>query len=169
MGFEGQFYLAHPYFMYEQIRAWELEAEKRVGIDFYNPFYDGKMQQDEFKKLNENPALRLDRSWIDTEKIVPPDLKYIADKKGLVSIFSNVPMAGTPMELFFAALLVKIPTFSLGLDFISPWMVHHTSKKQVAKSFDELESQLIAYRDSKDKESYINKYDLPFEITIKKL
>jgi nucleoside 2-deoxyribosyltransferase len=139
-------YLAHPAFIEKEVRAWELEVEKRLNVDFLNPFYENTHQQDEFKKLQSDEKLRWDRSWLPTEKIVEPDLAYIDSCDSLTAIFADVPMAGTPMELFYAHRFKKMQTFSLCLGkFVSPWIIHHTSGKRIARSYEELEQQLKNY------------------------
>ncbi len=141
-------YLAHPAFIEEEVRAWELGVEKRLGIDFFNPFYENAHQQDMFKKLQSDKSGQLiwDRTWQSVDIIVDPDLVYIDGCDFLTAIFADVPMAGTPMELFYAHHCKNMQTFSACLGkFVSPWIIRHTSGQQVARTYDELEQQLKNY------------------------
>ncbi len=144
-------YLAHPAFIEKEVRVWELDAEKRLGIDFFNPFYENEHQKDLFEKLQADKTGQLiwDRTWQPADRIVEPDLAYIDGCDFLTAIFADVPMAGTPMELFYAHRCKNMQTFSACIGkFVSSWIVRHTSGK-VARSYEELEQQLKDYISTK--------------------
>lgn len=105
-------YLAHPYKIRKDIRKKELEFESKTKIDLFNPFVDGMET----------------KGWVNNKKegkkIVEKDLKYIKECDGMLAIFdNNITSYGTPMELFYAAKILKKPIYSISNHKGHPWIL----------------------------------------------
>ena len=139
-------YLAHPVFLKDEVRAWEIEAEKRLGILFFNPFFDKEDKGIKMIDDDKTGKLLYDRSSLPSNEIVPPDLCIINNCNGLIGIFTDKPSAGTPMEFFYSAHDKRFPTFAMTKEkFISPWMKYFCYEGNVARSYEELEAQIKGF------------------------
>lgn len=139
-------YLAHPVFIKAEVRAWQLEAEKRLGILFFNPFNDKEDKGIQMIDSDKTGNLLYNRSSLPSNEIVPPDLALIDLCNGLIAIFTDKPSAGTPMEFFYSARDNRFPTFAMTKEqFISPWMKYWCYEGYVTRSYEELEAQIKSY------------------------
>lgn len=121
------YYLAHPLNMRYEIREWELDFERRTGINLQNPFYDILGQEREDVKRIDSGDLkaRTVRTKADGVKIVRNDLRLIFNQEGLVAICEKGQESmGTPMEVFFNAFVLKRPTYIVSQTLNGhPWLM----------------------------------------------
>ncbi len=122
------FYLAHNFYDRKRFRKWELRIEAKYSINLDNPFYDNdrndiraldkfkdrsKEQKEYFKKRNTTEMI---------QKIVEGDLDMIRKSDGIITVLDS-PSFGTPMEIFFAARVLKIPVYIITKKFAyHPWI-----------------------------------------------
>ena len=102
------YYLAHPFEMRKEIRDWELDFEKRTGINLFNPFYDDGERKD-MQLLDKGLVIpRTMKIKADAIKIVNRDLRNIEKQDGLVCFIElNKASFGTPMELFYNSRILQ--------------------------------------------------------------
>lgn len=98
-------YFAHNFDNRREFREWELEFEKRTGIDLLNPFYDAPERADHFARLDDEGQMTRDRleelklmSHDQCQAIVYTDLARIAFCDGLFTIIKKVSF-GTTCEI----------------------------------------------------------------------
>lgn len=94
-------YLAHPFDSRKYIREWELEFEKRTGIELVNPFYD--VVRNDVKKIDAGKCRRYEK--VEPKEIVERDLNYIKESNGLVGVITGDLSYGTLMEIVYNKLL----------------------------------------------------------------
>jgi hypothetical protein len=122
------FYLAHPFESRELVREWELGAEKRLGIELVNPFFDVPRadlplldvtkvmtREERQKALVETFGMEYGRA------IVEPDLSHIRDCGGVVAVVTDDRMVGTPMEIFYTSYVLKRPVYIIHLSERNRW------------------------------------------------
>lgn len=128
------FYIAHNFFDRKMIRKWELKLEAKYNINIDNPFYDcdrsdikrldqmkdnSKEQLEYFKKRNTKEQVDL---------IVDGDLDMIRKGDGLITML-NSPSFGTPMEIFFAARILRIPVYVITSKYTyHPWIQKYATR-----------------------------------------
>ena len=123
-----------------KVRKWELEFEKRTGIELINPFYDRKR----LDVLNID-AGKVKRYDVDASTIVDNDTGIIAepDVTGIVAIIDGSLSYGTIQEMVYSKIINNKPVYSLitnGHDK-HPWLMFHST--EVFTKLDQLESYLI--------------------------
>ena len=129
-------YLAHPFEMRKEVREWELEFEKRTGIQLQNPFYDADGRED-IKLFDEGLLEPRTIAKISSGiKIVEADLKQIKKADGVVAfIEANKSSLGTPMEFFYSSRILNKPTYAITKSMCGhPWI-----KGLATKSFNNKE------------------------------
>jgi len=111
------FYIAHNFHTRKSIRKWQLRLESKYNFNLANPFYnnpkrDGLMQMiDGFKESSKEQKDFLSRYYKEASgKIVNDDLTMIRKSDGLVAIVNDTRI-GTPMEIFFAGSILRIPVY----------------------------------------------------------
>jgi len=125
-------YLAHNFLTRKKIRKWELRIEGKYNINLDNPFYDNPDRAEEMltldslkdfsKKQMEYFATRSPRD------IVEDDLEKIRKSDGIVAIMNDTRI-GTPMEVFFAARVLRIPVYIVTKRHaFHPWVIQHATK-----------------------------------------
>ena len=136
-------YLAHPFPSRHKIREWELEFEKRTGIQLVNPFYDRERHDvDKIDKGLLSPY-DLKRHY---KKIVEGDLKAIDGSDGVVAFHRHgIPAWGTPMEVIYTALMAKKPVFIITNKPGHPWSLYMAWKSGgfVVTTLKQFEERLI--------------------------
>ncbi len=103
-----RYYLAHPIKDRLEIRAWEKEIEKQLGIELVNPFYDAA-EIGNIKQVDSGEKGVYDSSF-DSSEIVEGDLELIRNADGMVAIITKNISVGTNMEIFFNSYVLKRPT-----------------------------------------------------------
>lgn len=133
-------YLAHPILLRKEVRNWELEMEKKHGVNLYNPFYDSDT---EFEKMAVN-SLDSGNGCIDytpelSHKIVQSDVDAIKKCDAVIAILSSkIFTIGTCMETVYATLNKK-PVYVIIYDEDNmecrnhpiskhPWVQEHSTK-----------------------------------------
>ena len=101
-------YLAHPFDERFNIREWELEFEKRTGINLINPFYD--VGRADVEMIDAGRAERYEK--LIPEKLVERDLNNITKADGTVAFVTGALSYGTIMEMFFTRMSNK-PLYSI--------------------------------------------------------
>ncbi len=138
-----RFYLAHPIGTRHEVRAWELEFEKRTGIELANPFYD----------TARTDIIAIDRGektpfseTLDPIGIVEADLDMIDKGDGLVALVNkDVPSIGTFMEAWYAAMDADMPVYIISPNwFTHPWLryVADQSGGFIVKTREEFEERI---------------------------
>ncbi len=104
-----KFYLAHPIKDRQDIRKWELEMEKKFGIEVLNRFFDGP-ELDSIKAVDSGRRGLYDPGKEASKILVDRDLEMIRSADGLVAVLTQNLTVGTHMEIFFNAYVLKKPT-----------------------------------------------------------
>jgi len=128
-------YLSHPFDSRKYIRKWELEFEKKTGINLINPFYDNLSKEEE-ERINEGRTARYRRN--DERELIHRDITNILLSKGIISIVDGNLSYGTIQEMVYAYLNHKL-VFSVinNGHHNHPWLRYHSDK--IFKSLQELE------------------------------
>ena len=124
-------YLAHNFNTRKQIRKWELKMEGKYNINLDNPFYDNLNRAREMEALDfMKDGNRKQRDYLSkrsAESIVEDDLNKIRKSDGLLAIANNTRI-GTPMEIFFAGRILRIPVYIVSKKYAKhPWIVQHAT------------------------------------------
>ena len=124
-------YLAHNFNTRKQIRKWELKMEGKYNINLDNPFYDNLNRAREMEALDfMKDGNRKQRDYLSkrsAESIVEDDLDKIRKSDGLLAIANNTRI-GTPMEIFFASRILRIPVYIVSKKYAKhPWIVQHAT------------------------------------------
>lgn len=136
-------YLAHPFPTRLKIREWEIEFEKRTGIELINPFYDRNRKDVEKIDKGLLSPYDLKRQYIS---IVEGDLKAINESDGIVAYHRHgTPAWGTPMEVIYTALMAKKPVFIVTNKPGHPWSIYMARKSGgfVVTTLKQFEERLI--------------------------
>jgi len=133
-------YLAHPYEHLHEIREWELDFEKRSGIELINPFFDV-----EDRAVPEIDMPTDDRRKLTSKfykKIVTVDLREILMSDGVVARLKGHKMCGTYMEMVNATMMKK-PVYSMIENDMDrhPWIKYYST--EIFTKLKELEDFLI--------------------------
>lgn len=97
-------YFAHNFDKRKEYRKLELELEKKLDIELFNPFYDDSTRTEEMRALDTGERGRGEK--VSSELIVSRDLKNLASCDGLFTIIEN-PSIGTTLEIANAKLMCK--------------------------------------------------------------
>jgi hypothetical protein len=119
-------YLAHPFDARNWVRSWELEVEKRLKIEFLNPFY-GVPDRTDIEKIDAGRQERY--AQIDPTELVNRDLQHMRKCVGLVGIVDGSLSYGTIMEIVYAK-SYQLPVFLIVTNghHEHPWLVYHSTK-----------------------------------------
>jgi len=119
-------YLAHPLLNRVTVRKWELNFEKRTGIDLINPFYD--IARDDGETDYEAGA-KGNYEHCDHKEIVDRDLAAILGSEFIVAFVTGQRSYGTIMEICYAYSMDK-PVFIICENGYEnhPWLVYHSNK-----------------------------------------
>lgn len=131
-------YLAHPFDSRSMMRKWELEFEKRTGIDLLNPFYDAEGRTG-IEKCDAGRQERYEQ--VDPTEIVSRDILLIQQCDGIVAVVDGALSYGTIMEIVWAYVHHK-PIYLIVTNghHQHPWLVAHATKVYTSfEDFDELE------------------------------
>lgn len=111
------FYIAHNFHTRKSVRKWQLKIESKYNINLDNPFYGnpkrtGLMQMiDGFKEGSKDQKEFLSNYYKESNKqIVNDDLTMIRKSDGLVAVVNDTRI-GTPMEIFYAGSILRIPVY----------------------------------------------------------
>jgi len=142
------FYFAHNFNDRKEFRKIELELEKELNIELFNPFYDDPSRQEEMAELDlreandenrikqlhaKNFKNRFNTDEVDANLIVRRDLTNLAKCDGLFTICKS-PSFGTAIEICNAVLMRKIIYFIGEVYSEHPWI-----KIYVTKTFKNLD------------------------------
>lgn len=142
-------YLAHNFETRKSIRKWELKIEGKYNINLDNPFYDN--DRNDIKSLDklrdssieQREFFKLRNTYEMCNKIVDGDLEMIRKSDGILTILKS-PSFGTPMEIFFASRILKIPVYVITNKYANhPWIKKFATK--VFSSRKEFENWLLKY------------------------
>lgn len=138
-------YIAHNFNLRRVIRKWELRMESKYNIRFDNPFYDNEGREEQIQAIDsfkdgspEQKAYLLDYYNKANKTIVSDDLTKIRKSDGILA-FANDTRIGTPMEIFFAASVIKIPVYVITHKYQNhPWIQKFATKVFTSrKAFEE--------------------------------
>jgi len=134
-------YLAHNFNMRKSVRKWELYIEGKYNIILDSPFYNNPNRAEEMNILDSmKDGGRNQRNYLSTrssKSIVEDDLDKIRKSDGLIAI-ANDTRIGTPMEIFFAGRILRIPVYVISKKYFRhPWIKEHATK--IFKSRKEFE------------------------------
>lgn len=125
------YYLAHPFSQRIALRCFEFYLEERYNINLHNPFYDNKQRNDMEKLDAMKEGSKEQREYFktrDTTNLVDDDLTMIRKSDGIVA-FVLVKSLGTPMEIFFAAYILRIPVYIVTDKYAyHPWIKKFATK-----------------------------------------
>ncbi|MHA1437963.1 MAG: hypothetical protein ACTSPD_10335 [Promethearchaeota archaeon] len=138
-------YFAHNFNNRKEFRKLELQLEKELGIELYNPFYDDPTRQEEMAELDSRMATakdriqqfenRFNREQDSAEMIVKRDLKALAGCDGLFTIVEK-PSFGTSIEICNAVLMRKPVYFISEYYSDHPWIkVYATQRFKTIEEF----------------------------------
>ena len=125
-------YLAHNFNRRKAVRKWELKMEGKYNINLDPPFYDNPNRAVEMHILDSmKDGNRKQRDYLSSRSsrsIVEDDLDKIRKSDGLLAI-ANDTRIGTPMEIFFAGRILRIPVYIVSKKYAQhPWIVQHATK-----------------------------------------
>lgn len=142
-------YFAHNFNDRIKFREIELQLEKELGIELFNPFYDDPTRVEEMKELDSREVNdvkrikelqekktfknRFNTDNADAELIVRRDLTNLAKSDGLFTICIK-PSFGTAIEICNAVLMKKPIYFVSEVYSNHPWI-----KVYVTKTFKTVE------------------------------
>ncbi len=148
--FDGDYlYLSHPRESMDYVRKWELEFERRSGINLLNPFFEISRENSDIDQ-NEKDATKahkiLNGSTVDDELIF-----ILKGRRGLLTIIDGNYTLGASMEMVYAKLFGK-PAHTLVTNGYEnhPWVVRHSS--EIYTDRDVMESRLIELYGNKKRE-----------------
>lgn len=126
------FYLAHNFNTRKSVRKWELRMEGKYNINLDSPFYDNPNRAKEMAILDSmQDGSKKQKSYLferSARNIVEDDLNKIRKSDGLVA-FANDTRIGTPMEIFFAGRILRIPVYVISKRYAKhPWIIQHATK-----------------------------------------
>lgn len=111
----NRLYLAHHLTKRKEIREWELDFEKKYGIQLINPFYDTENRKDikMIDQMRDGSQKQLNylktRSDADCNWVVELDLSLIRKSDGILAFVEK--SIGTSMEIIMAYRVFKIPVY----------------------------------------------------------
>jgi len=131
-------YFAHNFNDRFRFREIELQLEKELSIELYNPFYDDLTRKEEMIELdsiNQDSDDRIksfenkfNRDQDSAQLIVRRDLTAIASCQGLFTIVES-PSFGTTIEMCYATFMKK-PIFFVSEKYINhPWIKVYATHK----------------------------------------
>ena len=137
-------YLAHNFLTRKKIRKWELRIERKYNINLDNPFYDNPERAEEMLILDSyTDCSRKQRSYLSTRSsynIVEDDLEKIRKSDGIIAVLNDVRI-GTPMEVFYASRVLRLPVYVVTRKYAAhPWVIELATKIFASKK--ELEKYL---------------------------
>jgi len=126
-------YIAHNFYTRKLRRKWESRIEAKYNIILDNPFYDNPVRAIEMKKIDSmkdgSPEQQKYFSNRNKQSIVKDDLEKIRKSDGIIA-FANDIRVGTPMEIFFAAYVLRLPVYVLTRQYINhPWIKKFATKR----------------------------------------
>ena len=129
-------YFAHNFNNRKEFRKLELQLEKDLGIELFNPFYDDPTREEEMKELDAREyddvkrikqlqkktfKNRFNVDDTDANLIVRRDLTNLAKCDGLLTIVEK-PSFGTTIEICNAVLIKKKIYFISEIYTDHPWI-----------------------------------------------
>ena len=138
--------------MRHDVRAWELDFEKRTGVELDNPFYD--TDRTDIVAIDQGKESPFGIT-LDFRGIVHDDLAKIDSSDGLVAfVDKTVPSIGTFMEVWYCGVQSDKPVFIISPNWDThPWLryVVDVSDGFIVKDQSEFEKRIV--KRSKRKES----------------
>ena len=136
-----KFYLAHNFESRKVVRKWQLKMEGKYNIEFDNPFYNNVERLKDMKIIDAfkegSKEQKEFMSTRDASSIVEDDLDKIRKSDGIVAL-AETTRIGTPMEIFFAGRILRIPVFVITKRYARhPWITMHA--KKIFRSLREFE------------------------------
>lgn len=124
-------YLAHNFEIRRTIRKWELKMEGKYNIILDSPFYDNKERAKDMAIIDSFPDGSPEQKKYlyarSAEEIVEDDLDKIRKSDGIVAL-AEVTRIGTPMEIFFAGRVLRIPVYVITKRYAHhPWISRHAT------------------------------------------
>jgi len=106
--------------------------ESKYNMILDNPFYDNPNRIQDMKILDSyKDGSAEQRKYLmsrDSESIVEDDLEKIRKSDGIVA-FANETTMGTPMEIFFASRILRMPVYIITKKYpYHPWVKKHATK-----------------------------------------
>lgn len=137
-------YLAHPFDSREKMREWELEFEKKAGIEIINPFYDVK--REDIDKIDMGRNERYEK--LNAKELVERDVGNIINSDGIIALVNGMLSYGTIQEMVYAHSF-NTPVYSVITNGHEnhPWLKYHSNK--IFISMNSLENFLIRLNDKK--------------------
>lgn len=134
-------YFAHNFNFRKRFRKWELKMEGKYNINIDNPFYDNPHRVAEMLILDSlKDGDRKQRDYLSKRSsfsIVEDDLNKIRKSDGIIAM-ANETRIGTPMEIFFASRILRIPVYVISTKYAGhPWIREHATK--IFSSMNEFE------------------------------
>lgn len=125
-------YLAHNFYRRKLIRKWELKIEGKYNINLDNPFYDNLQRAIEMRvidKMKDHSSVqRAYHASRNEISITEDDLEKIRKSDGVMA-FVNEIRIGTPMEIFYAHRILRIPVYTVTHKYAHhPWIKRHSDK-----------------------------------------
>lgn len=135
-------YLAHNFLTRKAMRKWQIRIEGKYNLKLSNPFYSNPNRATEMETIDLlKDGSRKQRDYLATRSswdIVEDDLRMIRKSDGVIAFAHDVRI-GTPMEIFYAARLLKIPVYIVTKKWANhPWIKEHarvifSNKKSLEK------------------------------------
>ena len=130
-------YFAHNFNNRFEFRKIELQLEKELNIELFNPFYDDSSRIEEMRELDsrlntskkntKNFENQFNRDCDSADLIVKRDLKNLAASDGLVTLVEK-PSIGTTIEICNAVLMKKPVYFISEIYRNHPWIKIYATK-----------------------------------------
>lgn len=138
-----KYYLAHSFASRHQIKEWELEFEKRTGIELLNPFYH--VPRPDIEDADAGVTSRRIKPFA---QLVNDDLDMIKNSDGIIAIIDENSSIGTPQEMVYAHLWGK-PVYTVVTDgrHKHAWLQYHSTK--IFTNLNDLEQMLTQQEKSR--------------------
>jgi len=124
-------YLAHNFESRKAARKWELKIEGKLNIKLDNPFYDNPERAKDMETIDSlrdgSPEQKAYMATRNDHSIVEDDLDKIRKSDGILAI-AETTRIGTPMEIFFASRILRIPVYVITKKYNRhPWIRQHAT------------------------------------------
>lgn len=138
------YYLGHPFDSRKKVRRWELNFEKRTGIQLFNPFYDAV--RNDVIAIDAGRKKRYSLNKKEKKDLVKGDIEKIKNAKiGMVAVIDGSLSYGTIQEMVYAKRVYRKKVFSLITNGHEghPWLKFHSTS--ILTKLKDLENIIMGY------------------------
>jgi nucleoside 2-deoxyribosyltransferase len=117
--------MAHPFDIRYEMRKWELNVEKEIHINIFNPFYDA-IERTDVEKIDSGRMARYEK--LNCVELVERDVKNIRLSDELLAIVDGSLSYGTIQEMVYAhRMKIPVKTVITNGHEDHPWLKYHSN------------------------------------------